>query len=89
MSPEALPIAELVALAQRALMLSVLLALPVLLAAAVAGLVSAVFQAATQVHDPALGHLPKFVAVVSALIVTAPWMGQHVLAFALHVLGGR
>ena len=89
MSSEALPIVDLVALAQRALMLSVVLSLPVLLAAAAAGLISAVFQAATQVHDPALGHFPKLVAVVLALIVTAPWMGQHVLAFALHVLGAR
>ncbi len=82
-------LADLVALAQQALLLSVLVSLPVLVVAAGVGLVSALFQAATQVHDAALGHFPKFVAVAIALAVAGPWMGREIVAFALHVFGAR
>lgn len=80
---------ELVALAQRALLLAVLVSLPVLLVAALLGLVSAVFQAATQVHDAALSHFPKFLAVALALALAGPWMGRQIVDFALHAFGAR
>lgn len=80
---------ELVSLAQRALLLSVLVSLPVLLVAAFLGLVMAVFQAATQVHDAALSHFPKFVAVAIALALAGPWMGRQIVEFALYAFGAR
>jgi flagellar biosynthesis protein FliQ len=82
-------LSELVSLAQRALLLSVLVSLPVLLVAAALGLVMAVFQAATQVHDAALAHFPKFVAVAIALALAGPWMGRQILEFALYAFGAR
>ena len=62
-----MPLDDLVSLAQQGLLLALVVSLPVLGVAAVIGLVSAIFQAATQVHDAALGHFPKFVAVTIAL----------------------
>lgn len=82
-------LSELVSLAQRALLLSVLVSLPVLLVAALLGLVMAVFQAATQVHDAALAHFPKFVAVAMALALAGPWMGRQIVEFALYAFGAR
>lgn len=84
-----MPLSELVSLAQRALLLSVLVSLPVLLVAAFLGLVMAVFQAATQVHDAALSHFPKFVAVAIALALAGPWMGRQIVEFALYAFGAR
>lgn len=81
-------LAELISLAQQALVLSLLVSLPVLAVAAVVGLVSAIFQAATQVQDAALGHFPKFVAVSVALALMGPWMGRQILAFAVRAFGG-
>jgi type III secretion HrpO family protein len=81
-------LAELISLAQQALVLSVLVSLPVLAVAAVVGLLSAIFQAATQVQDAALGHFPKFVAVSVALALAGPWMGRQILAFAVRAFGG-
>jgi flagellar biosynthesis protein FliQ len=78
---------DLVSLAQSALLVAVLVALPVLAVSAVAGLISALFQAATQVHDAALGHLPRFVAVALALLVAGPWMGRQIVSFALRAFG--
>jgi flagellar biosynthetic protein FliQ len=82
-------LAELISLAQRALLVSVLVSLPILAVSALIGLVAAVFQAATQVHDAALGHLPKVLAVSIALAIFGPWMGRQILDFALHALGAR
>lgn len=82
-------LSELVSLAQRALLLSVLVSLPVLLVAALLGLVMAVFQTATQVHDAALAHFPKFVAVAMALALAGPWMGRQIVEFALYAFGAR
>jgi type III secretion HrpO family protein len=84
-----MPFDELVSLAQQGLLLALVVSLPVLGVAAVVGLVSAIFQAATQVHDAALGHFPKFVAVTIALALLGPWMGRQLLAFALRAFGGQ
>jgi type III secretion HrpO family protein len=84
-----MPLGELIALAQQALLLSLLVSLPVLVVAAAVGLLSAIFQAATQVQDAALGHLPKFVAVTVALALVGPWMGRQVLGFAVRAFVGH
>lgn len=84
-----MPLAELIGLAQQALLLSLLVSLPVLVVAAAVGLLSALFQAATQVQDAALGHFPKFVAVAVALALVGPWMGRQVLGFAVRAFGGH
>jgi len=68
--------------AQSALMLSVAVALPVLAVAALVGLVVAAFQAASQIQDPTIAHLPRLLAVVAALVLLGPWMGSQIGAFA-------
>jgi flagellar biosynthetic protein FliQ len=84
-----LSIADLVSLAQRALLISAVVSLPVLGVAMLVGLVMALFQGATQVHDAAIGHFPKFFAVAVALSLLGPWMGRHILTFALSAFGVR
>ena len=83
-----LPLSDLVALSQEALLLAVLVSLPVVAIAAAAGLIVAVFQAATQVQDFTLAHLPRLVVVAIALAVLGPWMGAEVAAFAARAFGG-
>lgn len=72
--------------AQNALMLSLVVVLPVLVVAAVVGLVVAAFQAASQIQDPTIAHLPRLLAVVVALVVLGPWMGAQIGAFAERML---
>ena len=78
--------ATLVEHAQNALMLSLAIVLPVLAVAAIVGLVVAAFQAASQIQDPTIAHLPRLLAVVVALVVLGPWMGSQIGAFAERVL---
>jgi flagellar biosynthetic protein FliQ len=78
--------AALVEHAQNALMLSIAIVLPVLAVAAIVGLVVAAFQAASQIQDPTIAHLPRLLAVVIALVMLGPWMGSQIGAFAERML---
>jgi flagellar biosynthesis protein FliQ len=77
-----MPATALIHHAQEALLLVIAVSLPVLGAAAVVGFIAAAFQAASQIQDPTLAHLPRLLAVVTALILLGPWMGHEVTAFA-------
>lgn len=72
--------------AQAALLLSVAVALPVLGVAALVGLLVAAFQAASQIQDPTIAHLPRLLAVVAALVILGPWMGHQIGQFAENML---
>ncbi|HKQ69824.1 MAG TPA: flagellar biosynthetic protein FliQ [Polyangiaceae bacterium] len=83
-----MPPRELAAYAQEALLLSVAIALPVVAVAAIVGLVVAVLQAATQIQDVTIAHLPRFLAVALTLALLGPWMGRQIAAFAARVFAG-
>jgi type III secretory pathway component EscS len=76
------PAATLLQHAQEALLLSVAVALPIVGIAALVGLVVAAFQAASQIQDPTIAHLPRLLAVVAGLVLLAPWMGHQIGSFA-------
>jgi type III secretion HrpO family protein len=78
----------LAALGQEALLLAVAVSLPVVAIAALVGLLVAVLQAATQVQDATLAHLPRLVVVAVVLAVMAPWMGAEIAAFAVRAFHG-
>ena len=79
---------DLTSLGQQALLLSVAVALPVVGAAALIGLVVSVLQAATQIQDHTLGHLPRLIVVVAVLVATGPWIGSQIAEFAVRAFGG-
>ncbi len=81
-----MPPATLLEQAQGALLLSLAVVLPVLVVAAVVGLVVAAVQAASQIQDPTIAHLPRLLAVIAALVVAGPWMGAQIGAFAERML---
>lgn len=81
-------VTHLAATAQEALLLSIAISLPVVGVAAIAGLLVAVFQAATQVQDITLAHLPRLVVVAVALAIAGPWMGSQIAGFAARVFSG-
>jgi type III secretion HrpO family protein len=80
-----LSLETLAQLGQEALLLSVVVSLPVVGLAALVGFLVAVFQAATQVQDVTLAHLPRLVVVGVVLAVLGPWMGAQIAAFASNV----
>lgn len=77
---------NLVLLAQQALLLAVVVSLPIVAVAAVVGLFVAVLQAATQVQDVTIAHLPRLVVVALTLAIAAPWIGSQIAAFTVRAL---
>ena len=62
------------ALAQNAVELTLLVSAPMLLAALVVGLAVSIFQAATQINEMTLSFIPKLIAIFGALLVSGPWL---------------
>jgi flagellar biosynthesis protein FliQ len=79
---------DLTTLGQQALLLSLAVALPVIGAAALIGLIVSVLQAATQIQDHTLAHLPRLLVVVAVLAATGPWIGSQIAEFAVRAFGG-
>jgi len=68
-------------LGRNALEMAIMLAGPVLLFGLVAGLIVAVFQALTQIHEMTLTFIPKIGATILALALFGPWMLQKMLNY--------
>jgi flagellar biosynthetic protein FliQ len=74
--------ASVVAVIREGMLLVLLLAAPILVAALVAGIVSGLLGAFTQIQDPAVSLVPRVAAVGAAIVVFAPSIGHQVVAFA-------
>lgn len=70
---------------REALMLSIKLAGPLLLISMVVGLVIAILQAATQVHEQTLTFVPKALTIVVLLLLMAPMMMNWCSEFVTHI----
>ncbi|MDX2052065.1 MAG: flagellar biosynthetic protein FliQ [Polyangiaceae bacterium] len=79
---------RLAGLAQEALLLGLTLSVPVLAASLLVSLVVSMLQAATQIQDSSLSHLPRLVVVALVLAFTGPWIGSQVVAFASRAFTG-
>lgn len=74
--------AMVVDLARDALMLTLMLAAPLLGAALATGLFVSVLQAATQIQEQTLAIVAKFFAVAVVFLVALPWMLQTLVRYA-------
>ena len=66
---------------RNALMMTVMLAAPMMVAALVVGLLVSVFQALTQINEQTLTFVPKILAVFAALLVAGPWLIQSLVSY--------
>jgi flagellar biosynthetic protein FliQ len=68
-------------LARHTLLVTCMLAAPLLLVALVAGLVIGMLQAATQIHEATLSFIPKLLLLVLTLFAAGPWMLRTLIDF--------
>jgi flagellar biosynthetic protein FliQ len=68
-------------LAHRMLVVTTMIAGPLLLIALIAGLVIGMLQAATQINESTLSFIPKLLLLVLALFATGPWMLRVLVDF--------
>ncbi len=59
---------------QKAILLIMIIAAPILLSAIVVGLAISIIQSVTQIQEQTLTFVPKIFAALLVLIVAAPWM---------------
>ena len=76
MTPE-----TIISVGQQALVITALLAAPMLLAALAAGLLIGMFQAATQINEMTLSFIPKLIGMAGTLVVAGPWMLKTIVGY--------
>lgn len=69
-----------------AIVLALKLAAPTLIIAMLVGLVIAVLQAATQIHEQTLTFAPKAIIVALAILAMGPWMLNSLLDFFNYIV---
>jgi flagellar biosynthesis protein FliQ len=73
---------SLVALLREGALLALLVAAPLLVAALIAGIITGLVGAFTQIQDPAVGLAPRVAAVGVALVLFGPSIADQLEAFA-------
>lgn len=72
---------------QQAIILAFKLAGPLLVISIIIGLVIAIFQAATQIHEQTLTFVPKIVAIALVMLLLGPWMITLLSDFMRNLFG--
>ena len=75
-----------VSIGREALMTTLMVASPLLLAGLVVGVLISLFQAITQIQEMTLTFVPKILAIALALLVFLPWMINKLTDFATHMI---
>lgn len=83
MTPE-----SVIEIGRHALVLTMLLAAPLLLTALAIGLVVGMFQAATQINEMTLSFIPKLIGLALVLVIAGPWMLRTLVDFTRALIEG-
>ena len=81
-----LDIDDLVNLGQEAILLTLLVSAPMLIAGMVVGLVISILQSATQIQEITLSFVPKIVVVLAAFVLFLPWMSDLMVEYMQELL---
>ena len=76
---------EVMDVMQRMLMVCLQLAGPVLLASIAIGLIIAIFQAATQIHEQTLTFVPKVLVIALVLLMMGSWIYTNISEFVFYI----
>ena len=76
---------SIVDMGREALMVTLLIAAPPLLAGLAVGLIISIFQAVTQIQEFTLTFIPKILAVFVATMIFLPWMLQVFLGYTTNL----
>ncbi|HEX3026321.1 MAG TPA: flagellar biosynthesis protein FliQ [Clostridia bacterium] len=78
---------QIIDIAQRAIYVASITAIPILIACLAVGIVISIFQAATQIHEQTLVFIPKIVVVVILLAVAGSWISGQLAEFTREAFG--
>tara|TARA_B100001063_G_scaffold133104_1_gene124426 strand:- start:285 stop:545 length:261 start_codon:yes stop_codon:yes gene_type:complete len=72
---------DLMSIAENTVKIILILGMPSLIVSMIIGLIVSVFQAVTQVNDASLSFVPKMIFVSAFILVTLPWVGDHIATY--------
>jgi flagellar biosynthesis protein FliQ len=72
---------EIMNIFNEGLWLIIKIAGPILIASVIIGLVVAVFQAATQIHEQTLTFVPKLIVIALIFLISGSWMMKTMIEF--------
>jgi flagellar biosynthetic protein FliQ len=75
-------------LLRQTLVLTLIIAAPMLIIGMVVGIIISLFQAVTQIQEQTLTFVPKITAMIVAAITLMPWIGQRLLDYAAAMFSG-
>ena len=78
---------DIVTIGQRAMLVTLLAAAPMLLSGMVVGLVISILQSVTQVQEMTLTFVPKIIIVLVVFVLFLPWMSDILLEFVQDLYG--
>jgi flagellar biosynthetic protein FliQ len=70
---------------RQAIIITLIVSAPVLVAGLVVGVVVGVFQAVTQIHEMTLTFIPKILVMILVLLATLPWMMIQVVDYTINL----
>ncbi len=76
---------DAVDLVRQAVLITLTLSTPALVAGLVVGLVIGLLQALTQIQEQTVAFVPKIVAMVVAITVTLPWMVAQMSQYVIEL----
>ena len=65
---------EVVHLVLEGMQVLVMISMPMLISAMLAGLLIGMFQAATQINEVTLSFIPKLIVLLMVMVIGGPWM---------------
>ncbi len=80
--------AQLVELVRQALLTGLVVAAPVLIAGFLAGTVLGLVQAATGVHEPIVGLVPRLLVMAVMILLCLPWIVERFVDLFRVAAGG-
>jgi flagellar biosynthetic protein FliQ len=75
----------LITFTQNALMVTIMLAAPILLTSLIVGSLISLIQAATQINEVTLTFVPKMIGIILIFALLGGWMGQQLVSFTLNI----
>ena len=79
---------DAVDIARIALLQALIIALPILGAGLIVGLIISLFQAVTQIQEQTLTFVPKIIAMVLVAVVLLSWISIRMTEFAIEMFTG-
>ena len=76
---------EVIGVLKDALLVTFELAGPLLIVSIVVGLIIAIFQAATQIHEQTLTFVPKLIVIALVLLALGSWMSKVMNEFVVEL----